>query len=74
MLTSILVRAKAPQTGLEWVRRFERTRVRLNVDVEVGSPDVERLLEQQSAEGAMLIVEDGYVILLRKRADSFGGA
>ena len=58
--------AKIPQTGLEWLRRFERTRTRLQVDLEVGSPDVERLLALQFAEGAMLILEDGYVILLGK--------
>lgn len=48
------------------MHRFERTRVRLNVDMDLGSPDTERLLAQQSAEAATWILEQGYLLLFRK--------
>lgn len=58
-----LVRA---HTGTDWLRRLARRLKRLNVDIELGTPDAVAILERRGgAEGWTMPGEDGATILFR---------
>ena len=54
-----------PRTGKEWLRRFSRRLQRLNVEVDLGSPDAITILHRQNAEGAIIQDDQGATILFR---------
>lgn len=51
--------------GLEWLQRFAAAATRLNMHFDIGSPEMERMLDIQQAEAAVFIGIDGYTVILR---------
>lgn len=54
-----------PRTGTDWLKCLSRRLRRLNVEVELGSPDAVEILRRQDAEGVTIQDDQGATILFR---------
>ena len=52
-------------TGQEWLHRFAVAAKRLSMEFEIGTPELERMLDLQQAEAAVFVGVDLYTVILR---------